>query len=427
MRTGASRHRLRGMPWIFCATTAAIAAGAADHATTAGDASLNAEEGSRPILRATVINGTLSAFPAVVRLFNGGGACSATLVSPQALVTAAHCINRNGGAVRIRLDGGRTVRATCEKSPGSLDNPPGADGSMSAAAVRADVAACKLDEEVPDITPACVGRPLSTGSEALLVGFGVSNNGSDGISDGRQRQGRFRVLSRVSGLLRAFGDLVGGSNTESALGPGDSGGFAGSKAEDGRLFIAGINSAGSATVRDPRTGRIRVRNRGSSLFADLMSPTSQTFLSDFARRNGVQLCGVNAQAGSPPSPGPGTPPRPNPPAGSPPRPNDPPASPAPGSGALIAGFSPRSFGQSRLGLRPGDRLEVVGDRNVRSASDAVQGLRDFLFGNASDLRLRIRRADGSTRDVTLRFPPIGSAVARQQRQRFRLGVLLRNA
>ncbi len=381
--------------------------------------------GSRPPFTATIINGSLSSFPSVVSISAGRGSCSATLVSTRAIVTASHCVRANGSAVQIKLDSGRTVRAVCEKSPASLENPPGANGSMSFAAIRSDVAACKIDEEVTGVDTACVGQPLSPNREALLVGFGIANNGPQPIDDGRQRQGRVRIVARRGGLVQsAFVDIEG--NEASALGPGDSGGFAGTRNDDGKLFISAINSAGNATGRDGR--RITIRKRGSSVFTDLMSQLSQDFLADFSRRNGVSLCGVAAAAGeatppvSPPAgnqppPGSNTPPQPNP--------VTPPPAAIVSNGALVSRTVPGGFAESRLGLRPGDTLELVGSRNVRTASDAVGGLRSFLNGNGTDLRLRIRRADGSRREMTLRFPPANSAQARAARARFQLGVLLR--
>lgn len=119
-------------------------------------------------------------FPSTVWI----GSCTGTLVHPQVLTTANHCLRGSSQNVTVTFgESGRAsykVKAKCKAYKGGSSAPPGGD-----------FAYCVLDEPVNDvpIVPILMGCELDAlvkDQEIVLVGFGATRNG--GRDAGTKRQ-----------------------------------------------------------------------------------------------------------------------------------------------------------------------------------------------------------------------------------------------
>lgn len=119
-------------------------------------------------------------FPSTVWI----GSCTGTLVHPEVVTTANHCLRGSSQSVNVTF--GETarasykVKATCKAYRGGSSAPPGGDFAF-----------CKLSEPVTDvpIVPILMGCELDAlvkGQEIALVGFGATRNG--GRDAGTKRQ-----------------------------------------------------------------------------------------------------------------------------------------------------------------------------------------------------------------------------------------------
>lgn len=213
----------------------------------------------------TLINGTpvpSGTWKEVVYISMGGGACSATLIGPRVLITAAHC-GTTGTTATFTIDG---KKYSAKLTRSSLY--PARDHDISLGLVT---------EEVKGIEPKTVGGTATKGLEITLLGYGCtqSNNGNGaGGNDGILRIGKSVITS-----FQAY-DMVSTTPGGAALCFGDSGGpaFQTSNGEEGALLL-GINSKGNISTTNYNTR--------------LDSTESQNFLKNYASANNVEICGIN--------------------------------------------------------------------------------------------------------------------------------------
>lgn len=225
-----------------------------------------AHAGSRLINGTVVENG---AFREVVHITSNGAGCTATVVGPRVIVTAAHC-SATGATAKFKIDG-KEYQAKMTRS--SLY--PGKDH---------DVNLGVTEEDITGIDYASVGGKASSGMEITLLGYGCTEPGGHTAGDGKLRVG----TTVVTGFSNY--DMVSRKPGGAALCFGDSGGPAMViDAKRGKHFLLGINSKGNIqdTNYDTRT--------------DI--DESQQFLKKFAEEKGVKICGVTDECGStPPTP-----------------------------------------------------------------------------------------------------------------------------
>lgn len=193
-------------------------------------------------------------FPEVVRVSNG---CTATLVGPSVILTAAHCTTGSDSSLSFVVDG-KTYRSKCTAGGG----PGGLDMSL-----------CKVDEPVVGITPALIKGSVANGTKVTIAGCGCTVWMSQ--TDGRLRVGNAAVVStsNVSMTMR----------NGAAICPGDSGGPTFLRIENAfeeLHYLVGVNSQGDGTSSyNPR--------------ADTQE--AHDFFTSWSKKNGdVEICGVTS-------------------------------------------------------------------------------------------------------------------------------------
>ncbi|MCH9688192.1 MAG: trypsin-like serine protease [Deltaproteobacteria bacterium] len=168
------------------------------------------------------------------------GSCTGTLVHPEVIVFASHCLFSSGGTGPDFATFGENIYSpqrtvaidSCTMFPGWIPEP---------SSFGDDIAFCLLSEPMLDIPivpilMGCETEMLVPGAPVTLVGYGVTND--DGF--GRKHE----VTTQVNGFdgpeLEVGGNGTGACN-------GDSGGPAYIQLPDGSWRVFGVTSRGTAS------------------------------------------------------------------------------------------------------------------------------------------------------------------------------------
>ncbi|MDB5391456.1 MAG: sorting protein [Planctomycetaceae bacterium] len=185
-----------------------------------------------------IINGNPipeTTFPTVGAANSQLGDCTATLIAPQWILTAAHCSQGLGATDGTFVIGGTTYHSV------KVVVHPKYNSSKLGTNSGNDIALWKLDQPVSGITPSPILRSkLKVGQTLTLVGYGLGGdaNGETG-QYGTKRVGTTPLDGLSAKLIRWNFDHPSESNTAG----GDSGGPA-FVLVNGTYYVAGVTSGG---------------------------------------------------------------------------------------------------------------------------------------------------------------------------------------
>lgn len=270
--------------------------------------------------RINLANGSivqLSDWPATV-MSQTGGICTASLIGPELLLTAAHCVDGGGvpasvlgGTIELNLGSRIISNLDCqmhEEYQNASENTRGGVRSTR------DYALCRLEQGplplgVIEFESIDVGTSLLPRSDILMSGFGCTRvyfnlggrltlDRSTGLDALRMGDNKINAVKQTAGSLEANGvfAVIESNNQEPTICPGDSGGpvFSGATLSDQNASrrIVAVNSAVGG----------RIEANGAQKFFSYVSPLADPAFVDFLEdylsdQPDLQVCGWNTSPG----------------------------------------------------------------------------------------------------------------------------------
>lgn len=202
-------------------------------------------------------------WPASVYASMSGARCSATVVGPQVLTIASHCV-AHGGAAAFSA-GPNRYTSVCSRSP------------LYRKGTDHDLALCKISQPVEGIPFEVINTDedlIKVGSEILLTGYGCVRPGGGGGNDGIYRIGEAKIIRESNPY-----DFT--ARGKAALCFGDSGGPA---------FIY-LDEAKTKRVQVSTNSKGDIRT--TSYLTSLSTRASKSFIESWAKENKVKICGID--------------------------------------------------------------------------------------------------------------------------------------
>lgn len=212
-------------------------------------------------------------YPEVIRISSGMSSCTAAVIGPRVILTAAHCTKQDGEIVPISEEAlyefiheQQVYKARCSIAP----DYRGQTGDQ-------DMALCLSDRRV-DLKYASISKePMVMNEMATLIGYGcIHSEPPRAGNDGVLRVGRASVVREASDSYYSFH-----TRGSSALCFGDSGGPAFKEVKDAKRdyhYIAGVNSRGNIV--------------DLSLLTSMAHPNSIEWMQRYQFKHGVLICGL---------------------------------------------------------------------------------------------------------------------------------------
>lgn len=165
------------------------------------------------------------------------GRCTSTLIGPNTLLTAAHCVG-NGKAVSIEYELEKKIfSGTCTHAPG-YPGDVSADYALCLVKVTTDTAPIPSSPIPVPYYESLSFEPVNVKQNVLLAGFGCTNPDRTGGNDRQFRIGYAPVRTLPNNEDKNYFTTQG----ETFVCPGDSGGAAYTDERQGTRLIVGLNS-----------------------------------------------------------------------------------------------------------------------------------------------------------------------------------------
>ncbi|OFZ31282.1 MAG: hypothetical protein A2622_01435 [Bdellovibrionales bacterium RIFCSPHIGHO2_01_FULL_40_29] len=223
-----------------------------------------------------IINGALlvdTQLPQMSQITIGQTNCSATLVGPNVILTAAHCIGEfpeqlfgpvNGAFYKVKL----TLNPKYNETHETYD-----DNSL---ALASDAAIGILEKEIPNIIPATIShKNPSINDPILMAGCGAP-------TEGIRQFGFSRVNKQGS-----TGFTLSDSNSMQIINHGDSGGPSFMVNEKNELSLFAVNSTSDFSYA-----------QGVSSVVNTPENDNAIFINQFISKNNLKVCGINLKCGT---------------------------------------------------------------------------------------------------------------------------------
>ena len=189
-------------------------------------------------LAPAIVNGVEdSGHPTVGRIAGGAeGHCTATLIGPKTVLTAAHCLTKKGPGfivfpVSVSFSGGLSTY----EAASAVVHP-----NYGKYYYSSDLGVVRLKQAVPGLNPTPLSKVApKVGQQVLLVGFGITATGAWGTS-GVKRMAGNTIKSMTNDAI----SFEGSTGITGNLCSGDSGGPTFAK-QGGQDVVIGVHSTGS--------------------------------------------------------------------------------------------------------------------------------------------------------------------------------------
>ncbi|HLG48453.1 MAG TPA: trypsin-like serine protease [Reyranella sp.] len=244
-------------------------------------------------VRPEVTNGVdagSSDWPATLLARENG--CTATVVGPRAVLTAAHCV-LSGQEMSV-IVGSKERYVTCDRSRdyNGLYDTPNNDKPENLESASADYALCKVRNDDPPLQVVFetlqFDPVITTNDDIRLLGYGCNGGTRLSAGGGVLRTATAVVTKLPSGMNNFIELLADGQQNNGILCDGDSGGAAywPNVLGHGARQIVGINSRTGV-------GSDKVTLTGRSLVAAFSTPMAREFVKGWAAQKAA-VCGMTS-------------------------------------------------------------------------------------------------------------------------------------